>query len=107
MQLKHRTIFDNISANGALNTQFPFNLPGTKQSFPISNRIVSAMTLGTVVVEAIGLLAALLLPVLSRAKIKARQIVSISQFRQLGLAVWLYTGETNGLSALQAAFKAA
>jgi DNA processing protein len=33
-------------------TQFPFNRPADKQSFPIRNRIVAGMTLGTVVVEA-------------------------------------------------------
>ena len=33
-------------------TQFPFNRKGDKQSFPIRNRIVAGMTLGTVVVEA-------------------------------------------------------
>jgi len=38
--------------NGAIVTQFPFNRPGDKQSFPIRNRIVAGMTLGTVVVEA-------------------------------------------------------
>ncbi|HXD00024.1 MAG TPA: DNA-processing protein DprA, partial [Verrucomicrobiae bacterium] len=36
----------------ALITQFPFNRPADKQSFPIRNRIVAGMTLGTVVVEA-------------------------------------------------------
>ena len=39
-------------ANGAVITQFPFNRPADKQSFPIRNRIVAGMTLGTVVVEA-------------------------------------------------------
>src|SRR6185295_15503613 len=38
--------------NGAVMTQFPFNRPADKQSFPIRNRIVAGMTLGTVVVEA-------------------------------------------------------
>lgn len=46
-----------------------------------------------VVITIIGLLAALLMPVLSRAKIKARNIVCISQLRQLGLAVRLYAGD--------------
>src|SRR5206468_6572332 len=45
-------LFARISDNGALITQFPFNRPPDKQSFPIRNRIVAGMTLGTVVVEA-------------------------------------------------------
>jgi DNA processing protein len=45
-------LFEQVTANGALITQFPFNRPGDKQSFPIRNRIVAGMTLGTVVVEA-------------------------------------------------------
>ncbi len=45
-------LFERIVANGALVTQFPFNRPPDKQSFPIRNRIVAGMTLGSVVVEA-------------------------------------------------------
>jgi DNA processing protein len=45
-------LFERIAANGAVITQFPFNRPGDKQTFPIRNRIVAGMTLGTVVVEA-------------------------------------------------------
>jgi DNA processing protein len=45
-------LFERIAANGAVITQFPFNRPAHKQSFPIRNRIVAGMTLGTVVVEA-------------------------------------------------------
>jgi len=45
-------LFGRISENGAVVTQFPFNRPADKQSFPIRNRIVAGMTLGTVVVEA-------------------------------------------------------
>jgi DNA processing protein len=45
-------LFEQVAANGALVTQFPFNRPADKQSFPIRNRIVAGMTLGTVVVEA-------------------------------------------------------
>lgn len=45
-------LFERITAQGALLTQFPFNRPADKQTFPIRNRIVAGMTLGTVVVEA-------------------------------------------------------
>jgi DNA processing protein len=45
-------LFERIAAQGAVITQFPFNRPADKQSFPIRNRIVAGMTLGTVVVEA-------------------------------------------------------
>jgi DNA processing protein len=45
-------LFERITGNGAVITQFPFNRPADRQSFPIRNRIVAGMTLGTVVVEA-------------------------------------------------------
>ena len=45
-------LFQRIAAQGALLTQFPFNRKADKQSFPIRNRLVAGMTLGTVVVEA-------------------------------------------------------
>jgi DNA processing protein len=45
-------LYGRIAENGAIVTQFPFNRPADKQSFPIRNRIVAGMTLGTVVVEA-------------------------------------------------------
>jgi DNA processing protein len=45
-------LFERIAAQGALITQFSFNRKADKQSFPIRNRIVAGMTLGTVVVEA-------------------------------------------------------
>jgi DNA processing protein len=45
-------LFERIVVDGAVLTQFPFNRPPDKQSFPIRNRIVAGMTLGTVVVEA-------------------------------------------------------
>jgi DNA processing protein len=45
-------LFERIAAAGAVITQFPFNRSADKQSFPIRNRIVAGMTLGTVVVEA-------------------------------------------------------
>lgn len=45
-------LFERMASQGAVLTQFPFNRPADKQSFPIRNRIVAGMTLGTVVVEA-------------------------------------------------------
>ncbi len=45
-------LFERMTAQGAVMTQFPFNRRADKQSFPIRNRIVAGMTMGTVVVEA-------------------------------------------------------
>ncbi len=45
-------LFARITSEGALISQFPFNRQADKQSFPIRNRVVAGMTLGTVVVEA-------------------------------------------------------
>jgi len=49
---ENRELFERLAESGAVLTQFPFNRPADKQSFPIRNRIVAGMTLGTVVVEA-------------------------------------------------------
>ncbi len=49
---ENAVLFAKIPEQGALITQFPFNRPADKQSFPIRNRIVAGMTMGTVVVEA-------------------------------------------------------
>jgi DNA processing protein len=45
-------LFERIAASGAIVSQFPFNRTADKQTFPVRNRIVAGMTLGTVVVEA-------------------------------------------------------
>lgn len=45
-------LLDRIAETGAVITQFPFNRKADRQSFPIRNRIVAGMTMGTVVVEA-------------------------------------------------------
>jgi prepilin-type N-terminal cleavage/methylation domain-containing protein/prepilin-type processing-associated H-X9-DG protein len=46
-----------------------------------------------VVVAIIGVLASLMLPALSRAKAKSRNIVCVNQLRQLGMAARVYTDE--------------
>src|SRR5437867_3781774 len=45
-------LFERIAASGALITQFPFNRPPDKQSFPIRNRIVAGIAICVVVVGA-------------------------------------------------------
>ncbi len=45
-------LFERISERGAVLTQFPFDRPADKQSFPIRNRIVAGLSQGTVVIEA-------------------------------------------------------
>ena len=45
-------LYQRIAGQGAVITQFPFGRKGSKQSFPIRNRIVAGMTQGTIVVEA-------------------------------------------------------
>lgn len=49
---ENASLFERISANGAVITQFSFNRQADRQTFPIRNRIVAGMTMGTIVVEA-------------------------------------------------------
>ena len=49
---ENAALYERIAEHGAVLTQFPFNRPADRQSFPIRNRIVAGMTQGTVVIEA-------------------------------------------------------
>jgi DNA processing protein len=49
---ENRKLFDQISENGAVISEFSIQSPPEAHHFPIRNRIISGMSLGTVVVEA-------------------------------------------------------
>jgi prepilin-type N-terminal cleavage/methylation domain-containing protein len=58
-----------------------------KQAFTLTELLVTVAIIGT--------LAALLLPALSRAKSQGRNVVCVSQLRQLGVATRLYAEDNN------------
>ena len=50
--MENQPLRDKIASNGAVITEFPPMTPASRTTFPLRNRIISGLTLGTVVVEA-------------------------------------------------------
>jgi DNA processing protein len=66
---------EEIAANGVLISEFPPNTPPDRQNFPQRNRIVSGMTLGTVLIEAPVKSGAML--TMQRAKGQGRKLFAL------------------------------
>lgn len=49
---ENKNLYKRLAEDGAVITQFPFHRKGDRQTFPIRNRIVAGLTMGTIVVEA-------------------------------------------------------
>lgn len=49
---ENRSLREEISKNGCLISEHPPYAPATKYSFPVRNRIISALSVGTIVIEA-------------------------------------------------------
>ncbi|MBR7184320.1 MAG: DNA-processing protein DprA [Clostridia bacterium] len=49
---EHRLLYDRVCSHGAVVSEYPPGTPPKGQHFPVRNRIISALSLGTLVVEA-------------------------------------------------------
>src|SRR5205085_1178928 len=77
-------------------TTVPLNWPQIKLAQAIRRQGFTLVEL-LAVIATIGILAALLLPILGKAKIKAQRTACFSNLRQLGVAWQMYYTDNSGL----------
>jgi len=82
---KHKELFERITENGVLVTEYPFGVPGTPWHFPERNRIIVGLSDRLVVVEA---------PVDSGAMITAKLAL------EAGIEIWSVPGQITDKIAL-------
>jgi DNA processing protein len=103
---ENRKLMEKISQVGAVITEFPPHTPPTGSNFPKRNRIISALSLATVVVEADKNSGALITA--NRAKEQGRMLFaypgSVNEYRNEGANMLLQEGArvaTNAIDILE------
>ena len=76
------------SSSPPLNRSLPHEVRGSRHAFTLTELLV--------VIVIIAILAAILVPAISRSRVQARQVACLSNMRQIGTALLLYTGENDG-----------